>query len=166
MAAGGDYLLFVKQNQPTFYEDVSLFFREPPLDCLDWRTASTTNTGHGRVANRLITVSTELNDFLARDWHAVGQVCCLRRRVQHALKCTRASRVWHHQSHTQTCRSCPPAGIDPGSTSPSKIDCDFWRDVTLAEDARSASAKARLLMLLPFSMPLCWRSSIAVGSPT
>jgi hypothetical protein len=115
IAAGGDYLLFVKRNQPTVYEDVSLFFREPPLDCLDWRTASTTNKGHGRVANRLITVSTELNDFLARDWHEVGQVFCLRRRVQHALKCTRASRVWDHQSHAQTCRSRPPAGIDPGS---------------------------------------------------
>ena len=62
IAAGGDYLLFVKQNQPTFYEDVSLFFREPPPDCLDWRTASTTNKGHGRVEKRIITVSIELND--------------------------------------------------------------------------------------------------------
>jgi hypothetical protein len=26
IAAGGDYLLFVKQNQPLFSEDVSLFF--------------------------------------------------------------------------------------------------------------------------------------------
>jgi predicted transposase YbfD/YdcC len=88
IAAGGDYLLFVKHNQPTLYEDVSLILREPPLDCLDWRTASTTNKGHGRVENRLITVSTELNDFLARDWYDVGQVFCLRRRIQHALKCT------------------------------------------------------------------------------
>jgi hypothetical protein len=98
-AAGGDYLLFVKQTQPTFDEEGSLFFREPPLDCLDWRTASTTHKGHGRVENRLITVSTELHAFLARDCHDVGQVFCLRRRVHHALKCTRASRVWDHQSH-------------------------------------------------------------------
>ena len=53
MAAGGDYLLCVKRNQPTLYEDVTLFFREPPLDCLDWRSTSTTNTGHGRVEHRL-----------------------------------------------------------------------------------------------------------------
>ena len=32
--------------------------------------------------------STELNDFLARDWSGVGQVFRLRRRVEHALKCT------------------------------------------------------------------------------
>lgn len=88
ITAGGDYLLFVKQNQPTLYQDLSLFFREPPLDCLDWRTASTTNKGHGRLENRFLTASTELNDFLARDWYEVGQVFCLRRRVEHALKCT------------------------------------------------------------------------------
>src|SRR5450631_4242091 len=48
IAAGGDYLLIVKHNQPTFYEDLSLFFREPPLDCLDWRTDSRNTKGHGR----------------------------------------------------------------------------------------------------------------------
>jgi hypothetical protein len=69
IAAGGDYLLVVKRNQPTLYEDLSLFFHEPPLDCLDWRIAESFNKGHGRLENRLITVSTELNDFLARDWY-------------------------------------------------------------------------------------------------
>jgi len=76
IAAGGDYLLFVKQNQPTLSQDLSLFFREPPLDCLDWRTASTINKGHGRLENRFMSVSTELNDFLARDWYGVEQVFC------------------------------------------------------------------------------------------
>jgi hypothetical protein len=88
MAAGGDYLLFVKHNQPTLHQDLSLFFHEPPLDCRDWRTASTINKGHGRLENRFILVSTELNDFLACDWYGVEQVFCLRRRVEHALKCT------------------------------------------------------------------------------
>ncbi len=88
IAAGGNYLLFVKHNQPTLYQDVSLFFREPPLDCRDWRTASSTNKGHGRLEHRFITVSTELTDFLARDWYGVEQVFCLRRRVEHALKCS------------------------------------------------------------------------------
>ena len=108
MAAGGDYLLFVKRNQPTFYEDLTLFFREPPLDCLDWRSTSTTNKGHGRLEHRLITVSTELNDFLARDWYGVGQVFCVRRRVEHALKCTRASRVRHLPASRQN-KPIPPA---------------------------------------------------------
>src|ERR1041384_5873174 len=57
IAAGGDYLLFVKHHQPTFHQDVALFFREPPLDCLDWRTDGSINKGHGRLENRLIHAS-------------------------------------------------------------------------------------------------------------
>lgn len=88
LAAGADYLLTVKLNQPTLHEDLALFFQDPPVDCLDWRTASTCNKGHGRLENRFLWASTELNDFLARDWPGVGQVFRLRRRVEHALKCT------------------------------------------------------------------------------
>ncbi len=88
IASGGDYLLFVKRNQPTLHEDLRLFFHEPPLDCLDWRSDSMAEKGHGRQTSRLIRVSTELNDFLARDWHEVGQVFCVRRRVDYPLKCT------------------------------------------------------------------------------
>ena len=44
--------------------------------------------GHGRQSSRLIQVSTELNDFLARDWYEIGQVFCVRRRIQYPLKCT------------------------------------------------------------------------------
>ena len=53
IAAGGDYLLVGKRNQPTLYEDVSLFFQDPPADCLDWHTASTCNKGHGRARKPL-----------------------------------------------------------------------------------------------------------------
>lgn len=88
LAASGEYVLFVKHNQPTLYQDLSLFFREPPLDCLDWRSAESFNKGHGRLEHRRLVASTELNDFLARDWPGVGQVFYLRRRVEHALKCT------------------------------------------------------------------------------
>jgi predicted transposase YbfD/YdcC len=88
VVSGGDYLLIAKENQPTLYDDVSLFFQEPPADCLDWRTASTSNKGHGRLEHRMLWASTELNDFLARGWYGVGQVFCIRRRVQHPLKCT------------------------------------------------------------------------------
>lgn len=88
ITAGGDYLLVVKHNQPTLYEDLALFFDDPPADCRDWRMSSMSNKGHGRLENRVLWASTELNDFLARDWYGVGQVFRLRRRVEHALKCT------------------------------------------------------------------------------
>ena len=88
IASGGDYLLFVKRNQPSLHEDLCLFFHEPPLDCVDWRTESVAEKGHGRQTSRLIQVSSELNDFLAHDWYGVRQVFCLRRRVHYPLKCT------------------------------------------------------------------------------
>lgn len=86
--AGGDYLLFAKGNQPTLQQDLRLFFREPPLDCRDWREAETVDKGHGRLETRHVVASTELNDFLGTTWTGVGQVFCLRRRVQKALICT------------------------------------------------------------------------------
>lgn len=43
-----DYVLIAKGNQPTLYDDVQLFFREPPADCRDWHTARTVDKGHGR----------------------------------------------------------------------------------------------------------------------
>lgn len=88
LAAGGDYLLFVKGNQPTLREDLRLFFDEPPADCRDWRTAETCNAGHGRLEQRMLVASTELHDFLAKPWSGVAQVFRLRRRVTKPLVCT------------------------------------------------------------------------------
>lgn len=84
----GDSLLFAKGNQPTLYEDLRLFFTEPPLDCRDWRTTSTCEKGRGRLERREIVASTELNEFLGKQWLGVAQVFCLRRRVQRPLYCT------------------------------------------------------------------------------
>ena len=156
MAAGGDYLLFVKQNQPTLYQDLSLFFHEPPLDCRDWRTGSTTNKGHGRLENRFIQVSTELNDFLARDWYGVEQVFCLRRRVEHALKCT--------QQIVYGITSLTPKQAGPSDLL--ELARDQWsienhlhyrRDVTLGEDAcqvRKGAAPHTLAVLNSFVLAL------------
>jgi len=88
VASGGDYLLFAKGNQSTLKRDLCLFFSEPPVDCRDWRTAETTNSGHGRLEQRSLIASTELNDFLAKTWPGVNQVFRLRRRFHHPLRCT------------------------------------------------------------------------------
>jgi predicted transposase YbfD/YdcC len=77
----GDYVLIVKANQPTLREDLELFFRDPPLDCRDWRTAHTCDKGHGRRERREIIVSNDLNDFLASQWAGIAQVFQLTRTV-------------------------------------------------------------------------------------
>ena len=155
-ASRGEYLFFAKGNQPTLQEDVRLFFDEPPLDCLDWRTHSTVEKGHGRITTRHIQVSTELNDFLAHDWYQIGQVFCLRRRVQYPLKCT--------QEYVYGITSLTPQQADPCRLL--ALIRDHWtienrlhyrRDVTLAEDAcqvRKGSAPHALAALNSFVLAL------------
>jgi predicted transposase YbfD/YdcC len=86
--AEGDYLLIAKNNQPTLREDLVLFLDDPEADRRCWQTASTCNKGHGRLEKRTLIATTELNDFLARDWAGVGQVFRLERTV---LK----KGIWH-----------------------------------------------------------------------
>lgn len=156
IASGGDYLLFVKRNQPTLYEDLRLFFHEPPLDCVDWRTDGMADKGHGRQSHRLIQVSTELTGFLARDWHEVGQVFCLRRRVQYPLKCT--------QEYVYGLTSLTPQRA--GTFRLLELIREHWsienrlhyrRDVALAEDAcqvRKGTAPHALAVLNSFVLAL------------
>ena len=67
-------------------EDISLWF-EPEPEPLpgqgrlpkDFESAQTVNKGHGRIDERRITVSSQLNDFL--DWPFLEQVFMLERRV-------------------------------------------------------------------------------------
>ena len=155
-AAEGDFCLFAKNNQPTLYEDLRLFFGEPPLDCLDWREDLQASKGHGRLTTRLIRVSTELNDFLARQWYDVGQVFCLRRRVEYPLKCT--------QEYVYGITSLTPKQADPSRLL--ELIQEQWsienrlhyrRDVTLGEDAcqvRKGSAPHALAVLNSFVLAL------------
>lgn len=156
IASGGHYLLVVKGNQPTLQEDLRLFFHEPPLDCVDWRTDSMADKGHGRQSSRLIQVSTELNDFLAREWYEVGQVFCVRRRVQYPLKCT--------QEYVYGLTSLTPTHA--GTFRLLELIREHWaienrlhyrRDVTLEEDAcqvRKGTAPHVLAVLNSFVLAL------------
>lgn len=156
LAAGGDYILWVKLNQPALHEDLRLFFLEPPLDCRDWRTDSVAEKGHGRQTSRQIQVSTELNDFLAREWDGVEQVFCIRRRVQSALTCT--------QELVYGFTSLSPNQADPFRLL--ELTQQHWsienrlhyrRDVTLGEDAcqvRKGSAPHTLAVLNSFVLAL------------
>lgn len=155
-AAGGHYVLFVKGNQPTLREDLELFFREPPIDCRDWRLASTCGSGHGRLEVRELIASTELNDFLATSWTGVAQVFRLRRRVSKALFCT--------QEMVYGFTSLTPAQADPGRLL--ELIRGHWaienrlhwrRDVTLREDhcqVRKGAAPRVLAVLNSFLLGL------------
>lgn len=88
LAAGGDYLWFLKDNQPTTLADVQQFFvaprvapgwHQPPLPR---KTASTIQKGHGRIEKRRLTSILDEHQFL--DWPGVQQVFMLEREVINA----------------------------------------------------------------------------------
>lgn len=71
LAAGGDYLLRVKANQPRLLQDIQWLFAEPAL-LDDHRTAQTIQRGHGRRELRQIVVSSDLAGYSR--WPALAQV--------------------------------------------------------------------------------------------
>ena len=82
LAAGGDSLLLVKENQPTLLADIGLLFDPPaalgPAALLDRHAASTRDRGHGRQEEvRRLVASTDLAASL--DWPGLAQVCRLER---------------------------------------------------------------------------------------
>jgi len=85
LQAGGDYLLVVKENQPTLHRDLATLFafradlalRAATLPAWDMREATRVERGHGRDEKRHLCASTELNDHL--DWPDVAQVCLIER---------------------------------------------------------------------------------------
>ncbi len=91
--AGGDYLLIVKENQPTLYADIRLLFDPPtpslPLD--DRREARTVDHGHGRHHDtRHLIASTDLVGY--SDWPGLAQVFRVERTWQERGEAKRAVR--------------------------------------------------------------------------
>jgi predicted transposase YbfD/YdcC len=131
---GGDYLILVKANQPTRFNDIRLLFAPPdptPLD--DRREARTRENGHGRHdETRHLIASTDLVGYL--DWPRHAQVF-------------RWERTWrengtHHQVVRYGITSLPPDTAD--ATRLLAIKRSHWqienslhrpKDVTLGEDA-------------------------------
>ncbi len=137
LAAGGDYLLVVKENQPTLYEDLRLLFDPPaehpaPLPLLDRREVRTVEAGHGRRDDtRVLIASTDLNDYL--DWPGVAQVFRLERTWRARGQDKRAV----HYGLT----SLPPAAADAPALLGHKRGhwgvengLHFVKDVVLGED--------------------------------
>jgi predicted transposase YbfD/YdcC len=81
-AAGGDYLLLVKANQPTLYQALAWLFDPPgawgvPLPLRDCRSVERTEKGHGRLETRQLVASTDLTAYV--DWPGLAQVVRIER---------------------------------------------------------------------------------------
>ncbi len=85
MAQGGDYLWFVKKNQPRLLGDIEQFF-VPPRKTKGWHTpplpqdiAHATGKTHGRLEQRRLTAMRDDNGFI--DWPGLQQVFKVERQV-------------------------------------------------------------------------------------
>lgn len=136
-AAGGEYLLAVKSNQPQLFADIQLLFDPPTtlhtLPLHDRRQTETIEYGHGRTRERrILTASTDLAGYL--DWPGQAQVL-------------RIERSW--LAHGQTHRSVGYAitSLSPERADPARLLAlkrGHWtienrlhrcKDVNLGEDA-------------------------------
>jgi predicted transposase YbfD/YdcC len=72
--AQGDYLLIVKDNQPSLYHDIEALFTSatPYAHLLDFQTEHKTNKGHGRIEHRTLTAVSLLPGEI--DWPYITQV--------------------------------------------------------------------------------------------
>lgn len=140
LAQGGDYIWFLKENQPTLKADVEQFFT-PPRNAPGWKAptmpqeqAYSTQAGHGRIEKRVLTVIPDEAGYL--DWPGVAQVFKLERTViQETTQKTTQETVFGLTSLTPTRTSAAHLlaltqqywGIENG--------LHYRRDVTLEEDA-------------------------------
>lgn len=70
-AAGANYLLAVKSNQPTLRTEIEDYFASAPAEVLD--TATDWDKGHGRIEERTVTISREA-DWLDGDRRFPGEL--------------------------------------------------------------------------------------------
>jgi predicted transposase YbfD/YdcC len=75
---GGDYLWMVKDNQPSLRDEIELLFEEECVSAgwsavpVDFSSARSIEKGHGRLEERVLTVSSMLADY--SDWPYLAQV--------------------------------------------------------------------------------------------
>lgn len=141
VAAGGDYLWFVKGNQARtewaiqklFVHEMCNLRQEAPLG-KDFQTYVQVSKAHGRLEIRTIFTSTLLNDYL--DWPHVAQVFRLERIRWHPFFRGRTRQVVYGLTSRPPERSSPEHLLD--------LSRKYWgienglhyrRDVTFQEDA-------------------------------
>jgi predicted transposase YbfD/YdcC len=137
LAAGGDFVLAVKENQGRLYGDIRLLFDPPPdVDALplsDRRTTRTIDYGHGRTREvRELVASTDLRGYL--DWPGQAQVF-------------RVERTWREQGARKRVVRYGITSLAPEAADPARLLAlkrGHWtvenrvhrrKDVTFGEDA-------------------------------
>jgi predicted transposase YbfD/YdcC len=131
----GDYLLTVKDNQPTLREDIADLFEDPCPDQRRGPQAETWDKAHGRLEHRHLTSSPDLNDWFGKQWEGIEQVF----RIERTTQILKTSKVRHEVVYglsSLSMQQAPPQRL-------LRLNRNHWgienrlhwrRDVTLGED--------------------------------
>src|SRR3989475_3519649 len=131
--AGGDVVLFIKDNTPVTRADLELFFEDEQADRRTWQSDEQIEKGHGRLERRQITTSPDLNDYLRRDWGEVGQVFRLQR--ERTIKREKSVEVVYGWTSLSPKRCSPQRLLQLIRAHWAVENRLHWRrDVTLGED--------------------------------
>ena len=111
IAAGADYLLAVKGNQPTLAGEIEAVFRDAQPQSLD--TFTDTGKGHGRIEERSVSVTREVA-WLSGEKHYPGElrlpaIACLirvRRRTEMKDRCRTETMFYISSANLTAKRAC------------------------------------------------------------
>ena len=138
--AGAEYVLPVKENQPTLRQDIEDLFAPVTVNPghspapTDFLRVERTNRGHGRIERRTLTTSCMLNDYVA--WPGLKQVFMIDREF---IYC-KTGKVFHEVQYGITSLSraeAPPRRLLDILREEWTIENElhYRRDVTFGEDA-------------------------------
>jgi predicted transposase YbfD/YdcC len=135
-AAGGDYLMVVKENQPRLYADIALLFAEPPPG-ERFATARHADRHGDRTEVRHLWASAALAGYL--EWPGLAQVCKVERVVQR--KGCRTAEVRYAVTSLARASASALLRLIRGHW---RIEnrLHYVRDVTLGEDASRIRTRA------------------------
>jgi predicted transposase YbfD/YdcC len=148
--SGGDYLLFVKENQPTLFADIALLFSQAPNRLMPEQNAKSVNGGHGRREVRRLRTSTALNEYRGATWPDLAQVFQIER-------CITRTRQGVTQTTTETAYCI--TNLPSTRASPNQLleyvrahwqienRCHWRRDLTLCEDATLLTSKSASMVI-------------------
>jgi hypothetical protein len=127
--------MVVKRNHARLYDEMTWYFDTPPLPCdPPWRTHTTLTKGHGRLEQRRVTCSDDLDHYL--QWPGVQQVVrreCERTSLKTGVTTTSAT----YALTSVPARRAPAAVLEQLWREHWVIEnrVHYVRDVTFGEDA-------------------------------
>ena len=131
--AGGDVVLFIKDNTPVTRADLELFFEDPQADRRTWHAFETIEKGHGRLERRHITTSPDRNRLSTPRLGRSGTGLSSASRTYHERQAQRRGGLWLDDSVAKallfpTSLSLDSCTLGRGKSAPLAPRRNGWRE--------------------------------------